>query len=160
MHGTNNTTPAMAGKGGRTGFTLIEVALAVLVLGVGLLAVFSLFPSGLRSAEEGADDTKCGLFAETILNGMHGNAATITNWSDWCNTSTFLGDVTSGVVGATASFVPVVFPSGGTEKNRYTLTINTSDSNRYSATLQVVNGEHGALTYPSVFYTEFVFSRF
>lgn len=151
----------MAGKGGRTGFTLIEVALAVLVLGVGLLAVFSLFPSGLRSAEEGAADTKCGLFAETILNGMHGNAATITNWSDWCNASTFRGDVLAGLMVTTSTVAQVItFPAGGTEKNRYMLSLDTSNSNRYSATLQVVNGEYGLWSYPSVFYTEFVFSRF
>jgi prepilin-type N-terminal cleavage/methylation domain-containing protein len=161
MHAANNKTSMVAGRGGRTGFTLIEVALAVLVVGVGLLAVFSLFPSGLRSAEEGAADTKCGLFADTILNGMQGNAATITNWNDWCNGATFRGDVLAGLLVTTSSVAKVIaFPDGGTGKNRYTLTIDTSNSNRYSATLQVWDGEYGALTYPSVFYTEFVFSRF
>lgn len=144
----------------KSGFTLIEVSLAVLVVGLGLLTVVSLFPAGLRSAEEGAADTKCGLFADTVLSGMHGNAAMITNWSDWSNASTFSGDVLAGLSLSTGSVVPVGFPAGGSETNRYRLTLNVADPNCYSATLEVWSGQHGPLTYPSVFYTEFVYSRF
>jgi len=145
---------------GAPGFTLIEVSLAVLVVGLGLLTVFSLFPSGLRSAEEGSADTKSGLCADTILNGMQGNAATITNWSDWCNPTRFTADVLSGLSLTTGTVTNWCFPAGGGGTNRYRLVIDTSDTNRYSAKLEVWSGMHGPLTYPAVFYTEFNYSRF
>ena len=67
----------------RSGFTLIEVSLAVLVLGLGLMAAFGLFPAGVQQNEESTADTRAGLFADYVLNGMQANAATITNWSEW-----------------------------------------------------------------------------
>jgi len=159
VHGFGlNVAPfSSAGGRGRSGFTLIEVSLAVMVVGLGLLTVFSLFPSGLRSAEEGVADTKCGLFAETMLNGMHANASTITNWNDWANPSTFINITTNNVVGVIGSVASVTFPAGGTEMNRYRLTLDTSNNKQYGARLEVWNGVHGPLTYPSVFYSEFVF---
>jgi len=161
MNIENERTPTYREAGrGRFGFTLIEVSLAVLVVGLGLLTVFSLFPSGLRSAEEGAADTKCGLCADTILNGMQGNAATITNWSDWCNTNRFTADVLSGLSLTTGTVVNWCFPAGGVETNRYRLVIDTSNTNLYSAKLEVWSGMHGPLTNPAVFYTEFNYSRF
>lgn len=147
---------------GRAGFTLVEVALAVLVVGLGLLAIFGLFPSGLRSAEDATADTRSGLFAETLLNGMRGRAMSVTNWDDWCdrawmsdelrrNVLAGAGTVTTGVVSE------VVFPQGGADWLRYRLTIDLSNSNRYWAVLEVEDGRYpsGMLTYPSGFYTEF-----
>ncbi len=49
------------------GFSLVEVSLALLVAGVGLLAVFSLFPSGLDAARAAADDTRAAQFGESML---------------------------------------------------------------------------------------------
>jgi prepilin-type N-terminal cleavage/methylation domain-containing protein len=140
------------------GFTLIEVSLAVLVVGLGLLAVFSLFPSGLRSAEEGSADTRCGMFAETVMNGLHGNAASITNWADWCSSTNVADDLTDGVlanvlrVDGVETFEP--FPAGGM---RYKLTLTLADPNRYSALLEVVSGQYGSFANPTLFYTEFTY---
>jgi prepilin-type N-terminal cleavage/methylation domain-containing protein len=144
------------------GFTLIEVSLAVLVIGLGLLAIFSLFPAGLRSAEEGAADTHAGLFADTVMNGLHGNAATLTNWTDWCNS--FSNDVVTGVLGATPLIVGggdhvVSFPEGGDvpARLRYRLTISNAVDLSYSASLEVCDGEFGSFRNPSVYYTEFFY---
>ncbi len=70
-------------RGKRAGFTLIEVSLAVLVLGLGLMVAFGLFPAGVRQNEESTADTRAALFADYVLNGMQANAATVTNWNDW-----------------------------------------------------------------------------
>jgi hypothetical protein len=67
----------------RGGFSLVEVSLAILVVGLGLIVIFGLFPSGLRSSEEADKDTRTALFADWLFNAMAANAATITDWSDW-----------------------------------------------------------------------------
>jgi prepilin-type N-terminal cleavage/methylation domain-containing protein len=144
------------------GFTLIEVSLAVLVVGLGLLAVFSLFPSGLRSAEEGSADTRCGMFAETVMNGLHGNAASITNWADWCSSTNVADDLISGVLGADVRDggieTSVIFPAGGIPQYiRYKLTLTLTDPDQYSALLEVVNGQYGSFANPALFYTEFTY---
>ena len=145
----------------KAGFTLIEVSLAVLVVGLGLLAVFSLFPSGLRSAEEGAADTHAGLFAETVMTGLRGNAATITNWDDWCDASFFCSHVRTDVLKTglmeTGKVTAVPFPKDGGQPLRYRLTLNTANSNEYGALLEVCNGQSGAFDKQAVFYTEFIY---
>lgn len=146
--------------GGRAGFTLVEVSLAVLVLGLGILTVFSLFPSGLRSAEEGAADTHCALFSDAILSGIHANAASVTNWHDWCDGTYVAGELLNSLpvsVATNSSAVAVQYPAGGGWL-RYQLTLDTADPDRYWATLRVWDGQFGSLAFPAVFYTEFIFS--
>lgn len=144
----------------RGGFTLVEVSLAVLVVGLGLLAVFSLFPSGLRSAADETADTRCSLFAGTVLNGMRANAAKITSWTDW-NTqfgTRITQNLPSGVaISPTPTAIP--FPANSEEYLRYRLTINTSDPDRYSAYLEVRDGRYGDFGGARLsFYTEFIFT--
>ena len=64
----------------RKGFTLIEVNLAMLVVALGLLAIFSLFPAGLKSCEDATGDTVTGMFAMESLTAMRDHYS--TNWSD------------------------------------------------------------------------------
>ena len=52
-----------------SGFTLVEIALAILVLSVGLLGVFALFPVGLDAGNRAVDDAQMSAFAEDVL--MH-----------------------------------------------------------------------------------------
>lgn len=47
----------------RSGFSLVEVSLALLVVGVGIMGVFALFPSGLDSARLSQEETRAALFA-------------------------------------------------------------------------------------------------
>ena len=54
----------------KNGFSLIEVTLAILVVGLGLIALMALFPSGLDANKQAINDTRMALFAEDILNGF------------------------------------------------------------------------------------------
>lgn len=62
---------------GRAGFSLIEVTLALLVMGVGLLAVFGLFGGGLKMNTDSANETSLAFFAQQVMEG-----AASTNWND------------------------------------------------------------------------------
>ncbi len=70
------------------GFSLVEVCLAVLVVGLGLLSVFALFPTGLVASEAAAADTETGLFAGQVLAGLQARSTEMT-WTEWmaCNTA-------------------------------------------------------------------------
>jgi prepilin-type N-terminal cleavage/methylation domain-containing protein len=50
-----------------SGFTLIEVALAILVVAIGVTASFSLFPEGLKLTRESVNATEVGLFADYVF---------------------------------------------------------------------------------------------
>ena len=75
---TTNLTPAR-----RAGFTLMEVNLALLIMAVGLLGIFSLFPVGLRQSNATTADTAQATFATMLFNAMRANAQIVTNWNDW-----------------------------------------------------------------------------
>lgn len=68
-------------------FSLIEVNMALLVVGVGLAALLGLFPAALREGGLASADTSQAMFADQILNMLHANASTTTNWTDWNNPS-------------------------------------------------------------------------
>ena len=147
----------------KQGFSLIEVCLAVLIVGLGLIPIFGLFPSGLRAMEEGTADTRCGLFAETVMSGMRANAAMITNWSEWTDPGILTNDIVQGLlVGTMPSIGPngereIRFPNGG-DWLRYRLTIQVTFPDRPSALLEVSDGRFGRFNPPqSTSYTEFYF---
>ena len=66
-----------------TGFTLIEVLLAMLLFSVGFFALFGIFPHALNQNKRSMDVTKAALFAESVNAGIQGNAMNITSWSVW-----------------------------------------------------------------------------
>lgn len=148
----------------RQGFTLIEVALAVLAVGLGLMAIFALFPAGLQNAEDDATDTQAGLFADAVFSAIRGNAATITNASDWANN--FIPLVSAVIPAGVPSItfdgqvhgVPFNGGNAPIPYLRYRAQITNGISSRiYSATLQVCPGQDGLYTTQNVFYTEFVY---
>jgi type II secretory pathway pseudopilin PulG len=53
-------------------FTLVEVTLALLVVAIGLVTVFSLFPTGLSQAKKSSDETQAAVFAEEVFAGYRG----------------------------------------------------------------------------------------
>ncbi len=59
----------------RRGFTLVEVALALLVITVGVLGAFALFPQGLAQSELASFETQSSLFAEMVLRSYRAVAA-------------------------------------------------------------------------------------
>lgn len=148
----------------KTGFTLIEVSLAVLVVGLGLLSLFGLFPSGLRAGEEAAADTRAGLFASVVLEGMRANAAGIKVWSEWKENASMLGSsselcnaLTAGGENIKADGVVNSindFPAGSGKRIRYSLTIERPTTRSCSAYMRV--WERTGSNF-NEFYTEFLF---
>lgn len=93
-------------KNKKSGFSLIEVNMAVLVVGMGILVLFGLFPAGLREGENGIVDTHCALFAETVLEGLRQEAHSESNpwlWSEWADIGNFINYFTTDVNGTTIS---------------------------------------------------------
>lgn len=54
----------------RSGFTLIEVTLALLLVAVGIVTLLGLFPTGVRMSRESMEYTRVAQFAETVLNAI------------------------------------------------------------------------------------------
>ena len=52
------------------GFTLIEVALAVAVVVIGLLALFALITAGLDASKRAVADTQAAFFADNVFSGL------------------------------------------------------------------------------------------
>lgn len=156
------------GGAGAAGFSLVEVCLAILVVGLGLLSIFTLFPSGLRSAEDDTADTRIGMFMQVAMEGMRANAMSITNWSAWSDPAFFsqalkdqvlvVNGVAAPIKDGTIETVP--FPDGSGDYLRYRLTLGTTNLTRRSALLEVEDGRYpqNMLNYPSTCYTEFWYS--
>lgn len=144
----------------RGGFTLIEVSLAVLVIGIGMVTLMGLFPSGMRAGEEAAADTRAGLFASVVLEGMRANAAKISNWGEWndidiVNAKLCNGLLDPGTIVADGSQQPKLeFPGGSGKYVRYSLAIDRPTTRSCSAYLKV--WERTGKDY-SEFYTEFLY---
>lgn len=149
-------------RSNKFGFSLIEVNLAILLIAVGLLALFSLFPLGLKEGERGLADTQEAMFADTVLSAMEGNALSMTNWADWKDLVRFRAEVKKGitVVGISADDVlqeNVIFPEESRYKLRYKLKIEGNGPHK-TAMLYVMHGDYGDFKLASVFYTEFVYT--
>jgi len=76
----------------RSGFSIIEATLAVVVVAAGVLSVFLLFSAGLDLASPARGDTACAMFADGVLNGLRaeselaaeqGHAAWLQFWEDF-----------------------------------------------------------------------------
>ena len=78
----------------RSGFTLMEVAIAIVVLAVGVLSVFGLLGGGLDNSSKAVSDTQVAMFAESVLNGLRANSSKASEmgenaWYDyWANPTT------------------------------------------------------------------------
>ena len=76
MNGTRNLLAADRTR--RSGFSLIEVALALIVAAGGLLAIFGVFPISLRQSSNSRGDMGEMTFASTVLETI----ASISVWND------------------------------------------------------------------------------
>lgn len=52
------------------GFTLVEIALALLVVSIGMMGILALLPAGLQSGKDAADDSRIALMAEGVLDDL------------------------------------------------------------------------------------------
>lgn len=151
----------------RRGFSLIEVNLAILLVTIGLLTLFALFPQGLRESEMAVVDTHEAMFADHVLSGVKANAQDILDWNTWTNQSYFMDAVQvdiypikDGVWVQTA--VATNFPNMQAvqdiepRKLRYRLWIEDDDwmAYRKRIRLEVKSGHFGSFTYPQVYATD------
>ncbi len=67
------------------GFSLVEVALALMVAASGMVAVFALFPASMRQTVSSRVDMKGALFASTVLETIAGNVRQIDDIKVWNN---------------------------------------------------------------------------
>ena len=143
----------------RHAFSLVEVNLAILLVSVGILSLFSLFPIGLQESELGLADMHETTFADSVLSGMEANALSITNWSIWSTPSDFYAAISSniylidtswsrtGVADAEPYPDPANLPS--TQSNmirtvRYHLTVTDAGSPIIKeVTLEATSGKYG-----------------
>ena len=73
----------------KSGFSLIEVNMAIFVMATGVLAIAALYPLGLRESIESQADFKQVMFADYVLNVAVAAASnpnvSWTEWSAWAN---------------------------------------------------------------------------
>lgn len=70
----------------KSGFTLMEVNLAVFVMAVGVLAMVGLYPLGFRESQQSRDDVAGALLADAVLNPLvMALSSTNMTWSTWQN---------------------------------------------------------------------------
>ncbi len=73
----------------RSGFSLIEVALALVVAAGGMLAIFGVFPISLRQSANSRSDMGELTFASTVLQTLAGNIRAIDRIDVWNDPSKF-----------------------------------------------------------------------
>jgi len=71
------------GTSARGGFSLVEVALALTVAAGGMIAVFGLFPAGLRQGANSNRDLVGSSFAGATLAAIAGNVSSIDDIATW-----------------------------------------------------------------------------
>lgn len=66
----------MRNKDTKNGFTIIEILLAMFVLGIGVIGILALFPVGIQRTKESVDDSIASMYADSIksaiINAMRG----------------------------------------------------------------------------------------
>ena len=68
----------------QSGFSLIEVNMAIFVMAIGVLSIVALYPLGLRESTQGSADLKQSMFADYVLNQAVALASqTNVLWSQW-----------------------------------------------------------------------------
>jgi type II secretory pathway pseudopilin PulG len=64
------------------GFSLVEVALALMVVSIGLLSLVGLLPVSLDMSRKSIEDSQLGLFGDNMMNGYRATLQ-IRPWSEW-----------------------------------------------------------------------------
>ena len=153
----------------KNGFTLIEINLAIFLVAMGMLTLFSLFPTGLKQIESASDDTQEAFFADYVLNTLRSNAAWITA-EEWANIDEFTiaimdddrDDMPPGIKEG-SSIHSIEFPALENYM-RYVLEITPDGNNIRMAKLWCRNGEYGATDIvkfknnANVFMAKFIYS--
>ena len=147
------------------GFSLVEVSLAILVIGIGMLAVLSMFTAGLDQNKRSIDDTKAAFFAEEVFNGLlaeserdwaaigaNGGTTNLTAAADttWDSPATLDAVIDNKI--HTNVYHLSEYPNIVDRSFRYCLNVERRDRCTKSATLCVYPGEYGSTNNPYVFF--------
>lgn len=154
--------------GRKAGYSLVEVTLAILVVGLGMVTAFGLFSAALTLSQQTNRETRAALFAQEVLDGFracldgdpiawanaHGVQLEAACYSMWSNAPGIRVQAGSGV--KTNLYFNYV---GGLEYAvRYELTFSDVEAGRIKgARLRVWPGEFGSANPGDAleFYTEF-----
>lgn len=101
------TQTRKAGKR-RNGFTLMEVALAVVVVAVGVLALFALISTGLDASAKAVSTTQAAFFADATFNALRTTNVFVSQNGNWSN---FWGRFASGAINAGTPYLSVPAPT-------------------------------------------------
>ena len=77
----------------RTGFSLVEVIIAITVIAGGLLVLIAVFPGALRLGTAATADSRQSAFAENVFGTIQLKAAQITDCGIWMDRTTFWNQV-------------------------------------------------------------------
>ncbi len=151
----------------KSGFSLIEVSLAIFVISSGMLIMFSLFPAGLRQVETAQSSTQEALFADYLLSTLRAEAMQMPS-SHWSEITRFQ-DILHGITGRRRlNYIETIrYPEGVTEPYsyiRYVLSITDGGGGLRSVYLWCQSGQYGATdmaifkSSATKFYTELIYS--
>ena len=149
------------------GFSLVEVTLALMVVGVGMLAILGMFPAGLDQNARSISDTHAALFAQEVFSSLRAQAETnwqeigqdvislpiaaSNNWHSGSELSIWLDDgLTTNIYRhpANREIIDHAF--------RYRIALATNGNGMIkSAFLRFYPGQFGQASNPAVFYSEF-----
>ena len=141
----------------KNGFSLVEVNLAIFVVAIGLLTLFSLFPAGLKEGEAGHADTQISLFADYVLATVRADAMEL-DADEWDDLPVKLPN---GIKENTVHSIG--FPAGSGYV-RYYLDIVDVPDDLYGVRLWVQSGQYGENNVikfkdnAEMYYTEIFFS--
>lgn len=143
------------------GFSLIEVNLALFVVALGMLTMFTLFPAGLKQVEAAQSSTQEAMFAEHVFSTLRAKAMADWNSLVTVQVSDLIGSAEPG-----SGIIKVEFPTGSSPKSyiRAKLEVASIVGGVRSASLWCRSGEYGASEFSSFqtnsakFYTEFFYS--
>lgn len=153
----------------KRGFTLIEINLAIFLVAMGMLTLFSLFPAGLKQIETAHESTQEALFGDYVLSTLRADAILMTNATEWLDMAEFQTlevELPSGEwVQRGTTPDAVQYPdAGGDLWMRYILHLDDAGNNLRSATLWCSSGQYGSSIVTNFqkqatkFYTEFFYS--
>ncbi|MDD5679547.1 MAG: hypothetical protein PHW60_16380 [Kiritimatiellae bacterium] len=143
-----------------SGFSLVEVTLALLVMVIGILSIMSMFPVGLDQNIRSIADTRTALFAEEVFAGLHAKAE--TNWATLAEAqlpaaaANMWNPAPPGAyfTGTNVTTNSYMYKNFEDHVLRYRLVLTTNGLIK-AATLFVWPDEFGTTNSPSVFYAEF-----
>lgn len=157
------------------GFSLVEVNLAILLVGVGLFAIFALFPRGLQESDMAVQDTHEAMFGNAVISAIEGNAAAIADWDTWTDLSALSGALREGMImrnivltadggGLKATDTALMFPPNSNPQRYITYQLlvlprGDTQGRLIKVFLKVASGRDRSLATCRDYYTELIYTR-